>query len=210
MLSQNELFNRKNLSKEFEQEKQASRNLEENYITLKNVGFFPYDVGGTYNLWIGYRNIYANIGKDRSKYILYPYGFKYFNNSDPEEKEQRIGGFFSLNSSIFPSPEAFKKLSNISSVQISKSKALYDIDIGIFTFETKLNGNPTNLFSEANQLCGFFSQALPKVNKCAQDLKDLKELRAKKPNKGNILMITPTLLKDNDFVFKNGENNFGF
>jgi hypothetical protein len=23
-------------------------------------------------------------------------------------------------------------------------------------------------------------------------------------------MITPTLLKDNDFVFKNGENNFGF
>ena len=78
MLSQNELFNRKNLSKEFIKEKEASRNLEENYITLKNVGFFPYDVGGTYNLWIGYRNIYANIGKDRSKYILYPYGFKYF------------------------------------------------------------------------------------------------------------------------------------
>ena len=208
MLSQNELFNRKNLSKEFEKEKEASRKLEENYITLKDVGFFPYDVGSPYYLWMGYRSIYANIGKDRSKYILYPYGFKYFNNSDPEEKEQSKGGFFSLNSSLIPSPEVYQKLANISSVKISKSKALYDIDIGIFTYETKLNGNPTNLFSEANQICGYFSQALPKVSQCAQELKDLKELRAKKPNKGNILMITPTILKDNEFVFKNGENNF--
>ena len=176
MLSQNELFNRKNLSKEFIKEKEASRNLEENYITLKDVGFFPYDVGNPYYLRMGYRSIYANIGKDRSKYILYPYGFKYFNNSDPEEKEQSKGGFFSLNSSLIPSQEVYQKLANISSVQISKSKALYDIDIGIFTYETKLNGNPTNLFSEANQICGYFSQALPKVNKCAQELKDLKEL----------------------------------
>ena len=208
MLSQNELFNRKNISKDFKKEKEKGRNLEENSITLKNVGFFPYDIGSPYYLWMGYRSIYANIGKDRSKYILYPYGFKYINGSEAEEKEQRKGGFFSLNSSVIPSPEVYQKLANISSVQISKSKALYDIDMGIFTFETKLNGNPTNLFSDSNQICTFFSSTLSKVNKCARDLSELKELRDKKPNKGNILMITPDILNNKDFVFKNGENNF--
>ena len=157
MLSQNELFYLRNNSKSLRQEETQIRNLQENSITLKDVGFFPFDVGSTYYLWMGYRSIYANIGKERTKYILYPYGFKYRNSSETEEKQQLKGGFFSLNSSIIPSPEVYQKLANITDVQISKSKALYDIDIGIFTFETKLNGNPTNLFSEANQICSFFS-----------------------------------------------------
>ena len=211
MLSQNELFFRKNISKEFKKEKDTSRNLEENSITLKDVGFFPYDVGSTYYLWMGYRSIYSNIGKDRSKYILYPYGFKYKNKTEEgesEEKEQKKGGFFALNSNILPNQNVYQKLANISTVQISKSKALYDIDVGIFTYETKLREVPTNLFSEANQICTFFSTTLSKVSACANDLSELKELRAKKPNKGQILMITPSILKNKDFSFKNEENNF--
>ena len=124
------------------------------------------------------------------------------NSSETEEKQQLKGGFFSLNSSIIPSPEVYQKLANITDVQISKSKALYDIDIGIFTFETKLNGNPTNLFSEANQICSFFSLSLSKVSECARDLDQLKEFRDKKPNKGQILMITPDILLDTKFLLK--------
>ena len=208
MLSQNELFYLRNNSKSLRQEETQIRNLQENSITLKDVGFFPFDVGSTYYLWMGYRSIYANIGKERTKYILYPYGFKYRNSSETEEKQQLKGGFFSLNSSIIPSPEVYQKLANITDVQISKSKALYDIDIGIFTFETKLNGNPTNLFSEANQICSFFSLSLSKVSECARDLDQLKEFRDKKPNKGQILMITPDILLDTKFSFKSSENNF--
>ena len=211
MLSQNELFYRRNLSHESEMEKAKGRFLEENSITLKDVGFFPYDVGSTYYLKMGYRSIYKNIERDRSKYIIYPYGFKYKNKTEngvSEEKQQRKGGFFALNSNILPKEEVYQKLANISTVQISKSKALYDIDIGIFTFETKLNGKPTNLFSEASQICTFFSLSLSKVSACAHDLSQLKELRNVKPNKGQILMITPSILNDNNFLFQNGENNF--
>ena len=211
MLSQNELFYRRNLSHESEMEKAKGRFLEENSITLKDVGFFPYDVGSTYFLWMGYRSIYKNIERDRSKYIVYPYGFKYKNKTEngvSEEKQQRKGGFFALNSNILPKEEVYQRLANLSNVQISKSKALYDIDIGIFTFETNLNGKPTNLFSEASQICTFFSLSLSKVSACAHDLSQLKELRNAKPNKGQILMITPSILNDNNFLFQNGENNF--
>ena len=56
-------------------------------------------------------------------------------NGVSEEKQQRKGGFFALNSNILPKEEVYQRLANISNVQISKSKALYDIDNGILTDE---------------------------------------------------------------------------
>ena len=208
MRTQNELYLQRNFSQEIEKEKgsNSNRKLTENEITLRDVGFLAYDTSSPYE---SYLNIFKNIGKDRSKYILYPYGFKYktpTESGELEEKQQNKGGFFSMNPNIFPS--YVKTLSNISSVEISKSKALYDIDIGIFSYETKLDGVPTDLFSEANFLCNYFVQSLPKVNDCARELSQLKQYRQKKPNKGNILMITPAILNDKDFSFKKEDNNF--
>ena len=214
MLSQNQLFYNKTLPKVKEKEENLNRKLEENEITLKDVGFFAYEIGSpTKSVW-SYINIFTNIGKDRSKYILYPYAFKYnkkLEDGTIEEKEQNKGGFFSLSPGLLPSESHyryFENLKDISTVEISKSKALYDIDIGIFTYETKLNENPINLFSEADLFCTFFAQRLTKVAECTRDLSELKSFREEKPNKGAVFLISPTILKDSKFSFRNEENNF--
>ena len=77
MLSQNALFYNKTFYKENEKEKNKDRNLAENEITLRDVGFFPYQIGSHTRSFWSYMNIFDNIGKDRSKYILYPYAFRY-------------------------------------------------------------------------------------------------------------------------------------
>ena len=215
MLSQNALFYNKTVDKENEQDKNKDRNLAENEITLKDVGFFAYEFGSHKKSFWSYINIFENIGKDRSKYILYPYSFKYKKKKEDgqiEEIEQNKGGFFTLNSNLLPTTsqsQYFEHIRNISSVEISKSKALYDIDIGILTYETKKDGIPINLFSEAELVCTFFTQTLSKVNDCARELSELKTFKDKNPNKGNILMISPTILNDQNFSFKSEENNFG-
>ena len=191
MLSQNALFYNKTFSLK-EKEKEKNRMLAEDEITLKDVGFFAYQIGSHTRSFWSYINIFENSSKDRSKYILYPYAFRYkkkTNEGGIEEKEQNKGGFFALNSNLLPSPSSnryFENIKNISSVDISKSKAIYDIDIGVFTFETKLDGIPINLFSEAELVCSFFAQTLTKVNDCARDLNDLNNYRKNKPNKGHI------------------------
>ena len=215
MLSQNALFYNQTHFKD-KGEKNINRMLDENQITLKDVGFFSYDLGTpTKSIW-SYYNIFSNIDKDRSKYILYPYSFKYEIPPDEsgiiQEKEQDKGGFFSLSPNLLPSKSFsryFENLKNISSVEISKSKALYDIDIGILSYETTLNGNPINLFSEADLFCSFFAQRIAKVSDCARDLSQLSSLRQEKPNKGAVLLISPDILKDEKFSFKKEENKFG-
>ena len=211
-ISQSQLFYRQNTTKNLE--KNQKRKIEEVETTLKEVGFFPYDAAQPYNLrYYGYKKLFNNIGKDRSKFILYPYGFKYKNQTEDgkvEEIVQEKGGFFSLNSTLVEDIKEINKIVNISTVKISQSKALYDIDIGIFTYETPISGNLINLFSDSRQICGYFAQTLAKVSKCAEDLNTLKELRAKYPNKGNILMITPEILKNTNFKFKSEEDNFEY
>ena len=213
MLSQNHLFyNRTNL-RDIKKEN-LYRKLDENEIVLKDVGFFPYDLGSTTKSIWSYYNIFSNIDKVRSKYILYPYSFNYKTkdeNGTIEQKEQNQGGFFSLNSNLLPSSSQsryFFNLKNISSVEISRSKALYDIDIGILTFETKLNGNPINLFSEADLFCTFFAQRLSKVRDCARDFSQLNEMRQQNTNKGAVFLISPSILKDKNFALNDDENNF--
>ena len=206
-ISQSQIYLHTNFSKEIEKEKNIKRKLTETEITLTDVGFHNYDTNHPY---AAYTNIFSNIGKDKSKYILYPYGFKYKNKnedgSESEEKFQSKGGFFSLKSTLFT--PSLNIISNISSVKISKSKALYDIDIGIFTYETKVEGIPRDLFSEANFICNYFVQSIPKVSDCAHELSELQKYRKSKPNKGSILMINPTILKDKNFQFKKDDNNF--
>lgn len=95
MLSQNELFYNTTLFKDLKKEN-LFRKLEENEIELKVVGFFSYDLGSpSESIW-SYLNIFSNIDKVMSKYILYPYSFKYKTkdeNGAIEEKEQDKGGF---------------------------------------------------------------------------------------------------------------------
>ena len=209
-LSLGQLSYRNNTKKDLEEDKK--RKIEEVGTTLNDVGFFPFDAAQPYNLrYYGYSTFFRNIGKDRSKFILYPYGFKYRNKTeDGIEKEytQNKGGFFSLNSTLVENIQYIEKIVNISDVKISKSKALYDIDIGILTYEALIDGKKINLFSDSRQICGHFTSTLYKVSACAETLSELDKFRAKDPNKGNILMITPEILKNKNFKFKSEENHF--
>jgi len=61
MLSQNQLFYNKTLPKVKEKEENLNRKLEENEITLKDVGFFAYEIGSpTKSVW-SYINIFTNM-----------------------------------------------------------------------------------------------------------------------------------------------------
>ena len=93
----------------------------------------------------------SSIKKDESKFILYPYPFKY-TNQDDIEKEVEYGGFFSLNQSLL-TRKKFDFLQNISSVQIGKAKGIYDIDIAIMSIVYTVNGKETDLFTEAKTFC---------------------------------------------------------
>ena len=215
MLSLNELYyNNTKLIKTEEQSHIPQRKLADE-ITLTNVGFFSYDLTFANRIVWSYGNIFNNINKDTTKYIIYPYAFTYQTideNNEVQTKEQTKGGFFTLDSSILPSdshPHTFKNIKDITSVQVSKSKALYDIDIGILTYETTFEGSATNLFSDAEQFCSFFVQRLGKVSECARDLSELAQMRKDSPTKGNVMLISPSILNNNNFVFKNDANKFG-
>ena len=215
MLSQNEFFYKQIHSSKNEKEENGKRNLNEDEIILENVGFFSYDLHyATRSIW-SYGNLFGNINKDTTKYILYPYAFTYKTKKENDEiieKEITKGGFFSLNPRILPTesyPHYFENLKDITSVKVSKSKALYDIDVGILTYETTYEGSSTNLFSEADLYCTFFVQRLGKVSECARDLSDLNELRKENPRKGIVMLISPSILNNKNFSFKSGENNFG-
>ena len=219
MLSQNELFyNNSNSLKEMTEklkEENLARKLSEDEITLTNLGFFSYDLGYARRVIWSYNNLFNYINKDTTKYILYPYAFTYqtkFENDTVMEYSQNKCGFFTLSPSILPTeshPHTFQNIKDITSVQVSKSKALYDIDIGILTYETKYEGTTINLFSEADQFCSFFVQKISKVSECARDLSELSSLRKDNPNKGNVLLISPSILNNKNFVFKDDSNKFG-
>ena len=203
-ISLNQLHENKTI---LNQEKNQKKRKLEDFTTLKDVGFFPYDLDTPTKSFSGYINIFENIGKDRSKYILYPYGFKYKKqNKDGilEENEQSKGGFFSLDSKLVPG--GIKNIKNITTVEISKSKALYDLDIGIFSYETTHENIKKDLFIEADSFCSFFSQSLPKVKTCSLTIKDFEENKKRYSNKGNLLLISPEILKNDDFDL----NSFGF
>ena len=212
MLSQNELFYNQTHSSKREKEK---RKVEQDEITLTDVGFFSYDLAYATRVIWSYGNLFGNIEKDKTKYILYPYSFTYKTkdgNENEIEKTQNKGGFFTLNPNILPStsyPHYFDNLKDITSVQISKSKALYDIDIGILIYETNIDGMTTNLFSEADLFCTFFVQRLGKASECIRDSTELAAFRKSNPNKGAVMLISPSELVKKDILFKNGLINFG-
>ena len=198
-----------------EEQKNIQRKLDANEITLTNVGFFCYDLGYVTRVIWSYNNLFSNVNKDTTKYIVYPYAFDYQTKLENEtviNYSQSKGGFFAINPSVLPSdsyPHTFKNIKDITSVQVSKSKALYDIDIGILTDETTFEGTRTNLFSEADNFCTFFVQRLGKVSECARDLSELEALRKENPNKGMVMLISPSILNNKNFQFKNDANNFG-
>lgn len=209
MLSKNELFYNKNNSLNEEEEQ---RKLEDNSITLTEVGFFSFHLRNVGRTVYSYQHLFGNIDKDKSKYILYPYAFKYKNQED-EEIEQNEGGFFSLNPNILPTSSTkhfFETIKDITSVKIEKSKALYDIDIGILTLETTYEGMPINLFSEADLFCNYFVQRIGKVSICVKDSKELSDFRSSEDTqgKGAVMLISPDELLNKDILFRSGLNNF--
>ena len=77
MLSLNELYyNNTKLIKTEEQSHIPQRKLADE-ITLTNVGFFSYDLTYANRIVWSYGNIFNNINKDTTKYIIYPYAFTY-------------------------------------------------------------------------------------------------------------------------------------
>ena len=82
------------------------------------------------------------VKKDDSKFILYPYPFKYENKSKEEPKTVEVneGGFFTLNQTgLLDKAEKFAFIQNITSVTIGKAKGVYDIDIAILSLVYKDN-----------------------------------------------------------------------
>ena len=109
------------------------------------------------------RFVVNNIRKDDSRFIIYPYFFEYENKTSENQEMIQVneGGVFTLNQSALKG-QTFKYLQNISSVQISKAKGIYDIDIAILSMLYDSDGQETDLFTEASTFCEYFVSTINK------------------------------------------------
>ena len=117
--------------------KENRRRLSTDQQTLENLGFMGL-VQNKDNTLANrvMRFVVNNIRKDDSRFIIYPYFFEYENKTSENQEMIQVneGGVFTLNQSALKG-QTFKYLQNISSVQISKAKGIYDIDIAILSME---------------------------------------------------------------------------
>ena len=94
-----------------------------------------------------------------SQFILYPYPFEYQDahkdKDHPETKSVEDGGVFTLNETALKG-QTFQFIQNISSVQLSKAKGIYDIDIAILSMVYVKNGMEVDLFTETSDFCNYF------------------------------------------------------
>ena len=172
--------------------------------TLKNVGFINLENNSNINR--AYKYIFENLKIYRSNFILYPYAFNYTDTSTPENNliQKESGGIFTLDSKSLTT--SFDNIKNITTVEIGQSKALYDINIGILSIQSKLNDLNQNLFSEADLYCSYFIQKTNKVKNCLINLEEFKSFKETNPSQGAVVYINEDMLI-NDIL--NEENNFG-
>ena len=120
-ISQSQIYLHTNFSKEIEKEKNIKRKLTETEITLTDVGFHNYDTNHPY---AAYTNIFSNIGKDKSKYILYPYGFKYKNKEFSYKKNVSKGSKTTQNNN-----ERQTEVENTDADEMNFKEFLFDTNI---------------------------------------------------------------------------------
>ena len=184
--------------------------------TLNDVGFIYFPQRNIRYTYWAYQHILGNIQKYKSTFIVYPWAFTYIHQDDEETTstlQNPYGGFFTLAPDNLPKDDAahpFWHISNITNVNIGKSKAIYDIDIAILSIETKFNGNLMNLFTETDAYCTFFISRLEKVEECLNGKNELEEYRTSSTTSGTVVLIDNKELNTNNLLFTNdGSNNFG-
>ena len=147
------------------------------------------------------------INKEESKFVLYPYPFKY-KNQKKEEKEVNYGGYFALNQTVF-NGATFKYIQNISSVQIGKAKGIYDIDIAIMSIIYIFNGKETDLFTETNTYCEYFVNSINKISSCLDGKNEYLKYKLNYPNKGAVVRVSHKDLLNNT-LFDSQEDQLKF
>ena len=147
-----------------------------------------------------------NIKKEETKFILYPYPFKYLDQN--EEKTVEHGGFFTLNQTMLEGGK-FRYFQNISTVQIGKAKGVYDIDIAILSISYDNKGREQDLFTEANLYCNYFVNGLNKLTACSQGKEEYLEYKKAYPNRGAVVRISD---KDilNDILYDKDSSQLKF
>ena len=119
-----------------------------------------------------YQHILTNLKEHNSRFIIYPFGFKYYpNNSEAETySTYSRGAVFSLKPSLIPnitsSYNYFKSLTATSNVSFGKAKALYDINIAILKIEDYREDALVDLTYETTVYCNFLSSFLGKYTDC--------------------------------------------
>ena len=121
--------------------KKKFRKLADNEQTLDNLGFIGLIQNYSSSQATRVMTYVTNaVKKDDTKFILYPYPFKFENKSEeiPKTVEVNEGGFFTLNQTGLKDKEdKFASIQNITSVTIGKAKGVYDIDIAILSLVYK-------------------------------------------------------------------------
>ena len=197
---------RKEIIENFKKTKNRRRLYETQ--SLENLGFVDlYQKNDFGNTLFALKFLMNSIKKEDTKFVLYPYPFKYQDKNE-EEKTVEEGGFFSLNESLLDGGK-FNYLKNISSVQIGKAKGIYDIDIAIMSLIYEYNGREIDLFTETSLYCEFFVNQINKVTTCLDGKNDYLEYKSHYPNKGAVVRISEKdLLNNTLFDSETGQLNF--
>ena len=181
--------------------KKKFRKLADNEQTLDNLGFIGLIQNYSSSQATRVMTYVTNaVKKDDTKFILYPYPFKFENKSEeiPKTVEVNEGGFFTLNQTGLKDKEdKFASIQNITSVTIGKAKGVYDIDIAILSLVYKDNeGREQDLFTNAYKLCEYFTNSIGKTSSCLTDKKAYLEYKLKYPNKGAVVRVSANDLLD--------------
>ena len=176
---------------------------------FKDIGFLNIPQDDFTKLTNTYRYILSHLKKYKSQFILYPYKFTYEKNS--EQLTTNNGGVFSLIQTDFPkenSNDFFKYIKEISSVNISKAKALYDINIAILDLEYQIEEVKTNLFYESEQYCAYLVQKLDKVPYCLYSIEEFENYQKNYTTKGAVVLFNDIeLLKSNSLYDESSNVN---
>ena len=166
---------------------------------FKDIGFISLPQENNVHMTNAYRYILSNLKRYKSQFIYYPYKFNYSQEGNLVLVDN--GGVFNLNQTTFPpsySSDYFNYIKNISSINISRAKALYDINIAILSMEYEIDSIKTNLFYESEQYCGYFVQRLGKIPTCLFSMKDFESFQTNYTSKGAVVLFNDTeLLKEN-------------
>ena len=188
---------RKEIIKDFIKS-QKLRKLSTEEQTLEKLGFFGLIQNGSSTQQNRVMKFVVNrVKKDDSRFILYPYPFKYTEKKGETSEEINVneGGVFTLNQSALTNVK-FSFIQNISSVNIAKAKSIYDIDIAILSYVKHVNGVKQDVFREAPTFCAYFKDGIEKISSCLEGKSAYDEYKQNNPNKGAVVRVSYDDLKN--------------